>query len=54
MVNVTGWLRPEDFPSAKAWVVFGTVVGTLYGAMTGTVLSRLLRGSIRGSSGLER
>ena len=51
MVNVIGLLRPEDFPSAKAWVAFGTVVGALYGAMTGAVLGRLLRGSSRVSSG---
>ena len=53
MVNVIGLLRPEDFPSANAWLAFGTVVGVLYGAMTGTVLGRLLRGSFGGSSGLE-
>ena len=46
MVNVIGLVRPEDFPSAKAWVAFGTVVGVLYGAMTGAVLGRLLRGSL--------
>jgi hypothetical protein len=43
MVEVTGWLRPEDFPSAKAWVAFGAVAGVLYGAITGAVLARLLR-----------
>ena len=53
MVNVIGLLQPEDFPSAKAWVAFGTVVGMIYGAMTATVLGRLLRGSSSGSSGLE-
>ena len=42
LVSVIGLLRPEDFPSAKAWVFFGTVVGLLYGAMTGVVLARLL------------
>jgi len=53
MVNVIGWIRPEDFPSAKAWFAFGTAVGTLYGALTAAVLGRMLRGSSRGSSGLE-
>ena len=44
-----------DFPSAKAWVAFGTVVGMIYGAMTAAVLGRLLRGSARAFfSGLER
>jgi hypothetical protein len=43
MVEVTGWLRPEDFPSAKAWVAFGAVAGVLYGAITGAVVARLLR-----------
>lgn len=43
MVEVTGWLRPEDFPSAKAWFSFGAVAGVLYGAITGVVLDRLLR-----------
>jgi hypothetical protein len=43
MVEVTGWLHPEDFPSAKAWVSFGAVAGVLYGAITGVVLDRLLR-----------
>ena len=42
MVEVTGWLRPEDFPSARAWVLFGAVAGALYGSITGVVLDRLL------------
>ena len=41
LVNVIGWLRPEDFPSAKSWVLFGALVGLLYGALTGTLLVRL-------------
>ena len=53
MVSVIGVLQPEDFPSAQAWVAFGTTVGALYGAMTGTLLSRLLRGSSRDPSDLE-
>jgi hypothetical protein len=43
LVSVTGWLRPEDFPSAKAWVAFGAVAGVLYGAMTGWILGQLPR-----------
>jgi hypothetical protein len=45
LVSVIGVLRPEDFPSAKAWVLFGAVVGLLYGAMTGVILEQLLRRS---------
>jgi hypothetical protein len=41
LVSVIGWLRPEDFPSAKASVSFGAVVGLLYGAMTGLILRQL-------------
>lgn len=41
LVSVIGWLRPEDFPSAKAWVSFGAVVGLPYGAMTGLILGTL-------------
>jgi hypothetical protein len=44
LVSVIRWLRPEDFPSAKAWVSFGTVAGLLYGAMTGTLLGQLVHG----------
>jgi hypothetical protein len=43
MVNVVHWLRPEDFPSAKALVLVGAVTGTLYGAVTWPTLARLLR-----------
>ena len=43
LVSVIGWLRPEDFPSAKASVSFGAVVGLLYGAMTGLILRQLPR-----------
>ena len=50
MVSVIGWLQPGDFPSAKAWLAYGTVVGVLYGAITGKLLGRLLRGSAEASS----
>jgi hypothetical protein len=53
MVSVIGFLRPEDFPSANAWVAFGTVVGTVYGAITGAVLGRLLRGASRASRAVQ-
>jgi hypothetical protein len=43
LVTVIGWLRPEDFPSAKAWVAFGAVVGLLYGILTGWILGQLPR-----------
>ena len=44
LVSVIGWwLRPEDFPSAKAWMAFGAVVGLLYGAVTGWILGQLPR-----------
>lgn len=43
MVNVVHWLRPEDFPSAKALVLVGAVTGTLYAAVTWPALARLLR-----------
>ncbi|MGH2629212.1 MAG: hypothetical protein ACRDHI_01460 [Actinomycetota bacterium] len=42
LVSVIGWLRPEDFPSAKAWVAFGAVVGVLYGTLTGATLGKPL------------
>jgi hypothetical protein len=45
LVSVIGWLRPEDFPSAKAGVSFGAVVGLLYGAMMGLILRQLPRGA---------
>lgn len=38
-----GWLRPEDFPSAKSWVAFGAVVGLIYGASTVVILGMLQR-----------
>jgi hypothetical protein len=53
MVDLFAVLRPEDFPSAKAWAAFGMVLGLLYGVMTGDLLGRLLRGSSRGSSNPE-
>lgn len=43
LVSVIGWLRPEDFPSGKAWVAFGAVVGLVYGALTGWILGQLPR-----------
>jgi len=50
LVSVIGLLRPEDFPSAEAWVSFGAVTGLLYGAMTGALLGRLTSGpSFEGS-----
>jgi hypothetical protein len=45
MVNVVAWLRPEDFPSAKALVLVGAVTGILYAVVTWPVLTRLLHGS---------
>ena len=50
LVSVIGWLRPEDFPSAKAWVAFGTVLGLLYGALTGWILGQLPRRAPRPDS----
>ncbi len=38
-----GLLTPYDFPSVKAWVLFGVVMGPIYGAVTGVVMARLLR-----------
>jgi hypothetical protein len=43
LVEVVAWLRPEDFPSAKALVLVGAVTGVLYGVVTWPVLARLLR-----------
>jgi hypothetical protein len=43
MVSVVSWLRPEDFPSAKALVLVGAVTGTLYGAVSWPALARLRR-----------
>ncbi len=40
---VIGWLNPEDFPSARAWVAFGAVVGLVYGTLTGRILGHLPR-----------
>jgi hypothetical protein len=42
---VVAWLRPEDFPSAKALVLVGAVTGILYAVVTWPVLTRLLHGS---------
>lgn len=46
LVELIGWLRPEDFPSAKSWVLIGVLVGLLYGAVTGAMLVRLLGRSL--------
>jgi hypothetical protein len=46
LVDVIGWLRLEDFPSAKPFVLFGVLVGLLYGAVTGALLVRLLGRSL--------
>jgi hypothetical protein len=43
MVDVVHWLRPEDFPSAKALVLVGAVTGTLYALATWPTLARLVR-----------
>jgi hypothetical protein len=42
-VSALGWLRPEDFPSARSWGVAGAVVGLAYGAVSGWALLKLLR-----------
>ncbi|SRR6266545_495532 len=41
-VNLIGWLRLEDFPSAKSFVLMGVLIGLLYGAVSGALLVRLL------------
>jgi hypothetical protein len=46
LVDVVHWLRPEDFPSAKALVLVGAVTGTLYGVVTWPTLARLLRRTV--------
>jgi hypothetical protein len=43
MVDVVHWLRPEDFPSAKALVLVGAVSGPLYAAVTWPALARMRR-----------
>ncbi len=43
MVNAAHWLRPEDFPSAKALVLVGAVSGPLYAVVTWPPLARMLR-----------
>jgi hypothetical protein len=41
--SATGWLRPEDFPSATSWGIAGALVGLVYGAASGWALIRLPR-----------
>ncbi len=53
MVNIVHWLRPEDFPSAKALVLVGAVAGILYGAVTWPALTRLLRRAARAAGGAQ-
>jgi hypothetical protein len=44
LVLVIPWLRPEDFPSAKASVAVGAVTGLVYGAVTRPVVARVCSG----------
>jgi hypothetical protein len=39
LVDVVPWLRPEDFPSAKALVLIGAVTAPVYAALTRPALS---------------
>lgn len=41
LVLVVPWLRPEDFPSAKASVAVGAVTGLVYGAVTRPAVTRV-------------
>jgi len=41
LVLVVPWLRPEDFPSAKASVAVGAVTGLVYGAVTRSTVARV-------------
>ena len=41
-----GWLRLQDSPSAKSFVLFGVLIGLLYGAVSGALLVRLLGRSL--------
>jgi hypothetical protein len=43
-VLVVPWLRPEDFPSAKALVAVGAVTGLVYGAVTRPAVARVCAG----------
>ncbi len=43
---VIGWLRLQDSPSAKSFVLFGVLIGLLYGAVSGALLVRLLGRSL--------
>jgi hypothetical protein len=38
MVTVLHWLEPTDFPSAKVFLLVGTVAGVVYGAATWSAL----------------
>jgi hypothetical protein len=40
LVLVVPWLRPEDFPSAKASLAVGAVTGLVYGLVTKPALAR--------------
>ena len=42
LVYLVPWLRPEDFPSAKAMICAGTVIGAVYGVSTMAALRRIL------------
>ena len=44
LVLVVPWLRPEDFPSAKASVAVGAVTGLVYGAVTRPAVARICAG----------
>jgi hypothetical protein len=46
LVNLIGWLRLEDFPSAKSFVLMGVLIGLLYGVASGALLVRLLGRSL--------
>ncbi len=41
LVLVVPWLRPEDFPSAKASVAVGAVTGLIYGLVTKPAIARV-------------
>jgi len=43
-LSVAGWFRPEDFPYAGPWGVFGVVAGPVYGAGSGVLLLELILG----------
>jgi hypothetical protein len=41
LVNVIHWLEPTDFPSAKVFVLIGSIAGVVYGAVTWSALVEL-------------